>query len=464
MAMENFKCSMKLVHCLCLSRIFMNDRDSISFKIFGHDVSFTLEDFHIMCGLRITVHNVEKPINRESNILKRYFGKSKGVTLKDIRSFMTRNEIPKNVVNHVHVCESDDDAVKLMKILVIEFILFGKNTESSMMEEYESIVEDDKVCVEYPWGNVAYEKLIYSLKHALDKQNKLHTTEYKLGGFPYSLCAWFYERFPDVREKYIIEDEYLDTPQRYCDFRVLDIIPTEEELNSMPLIGQLPCNQISSKVVNAVPSIGESPRTLSRSKEANQTPIIVFVKVKEYFDEKFEQLFTIVNKSNGMDERNFDLSNHREYDRMNDCYEHPSAFEGDQHVQEQVEEECSSADRLSRDGNDKAQLSTENIGSNQVVVTEEHIARDALRKVVDDNATHKEATVEGDEHVQQQGGEEQSSVCRQSKDGNDEELTIEKGADDQVVGTEKHAPSVLWKVILEKAICLAMEIKHLFVL
>ncbi|XP_075112594.1 uncharacterized protein LOC142182287 [Nicotiana tabacum] len=217
MAMENFKCSMKLVHCLCLSRIFTNDRDSISFKIFGYDVSFTLEDFHIMCGLRITSYNVEKPINRERNILKRYFGKSKGVTLKDIRDFMTHNEIPKNDVNHIHVCESDRDAVKLMKILVVESILFGKKTESFMMEEYASIVEDDKVCAEYPWGNVAYDKLIYSLKHALDKQNKFHATEYKLGGFPYPLCAWFYERFPDIREKYIREDEYLDTPQEYFD-------------------------------------------------------------------------------------------------------------------------------------------------------------------------------------------------------------------------------------------------------
>ncbi|XP_070004931.1 uncharacterized protein [Nicotiana sylvestris] len=573
MAMENFKCNMKLVHCLCLSRIFMNDRDSISFKIFGHDVSFILEDFHIMCGLRITAHNVKKPINRESNILKRYFGKSKGVTLKDIRDFLTRNEIPKNVVNHIHVCESDDDAVKLMEILVVESILFGKKTESSVMEEYASIVEDDKVCAEYPWGNVAYEKLIYSLKHALDKQNKLHATKYKLGGFPYPLCAWFYERFPDIREKYIREDEYLDTPQvprmlRYVcvgepkfpdilrcsvvmNFRVLDIIPTEEELNSMPLIGQLPCNRIRSKVLNAGPPTGESPRTLSRSKESNRTPVIgelprsrsrskeanqtffigessrtqsrsyrstsdfddnelldticsrlmmevqrhvekerstivkevfdkfkkeersafvdaVFVKVKEYFDEKFEQLFKIVNKSNGMDDGNFDLSNHREYDRGNDCYEHPSninvvdnaldkvadvnitreetTFVGDQHVQEQFEEERPSADRLSRDGNDEAQLSTENIGSkqgayNQVVETEEHNAHDTLCKVTDDNATHKEAAVEVDEHVQQQGVEEQSSVCRQSKDGNDEELITEKGSDDQVFGTEKHAPS-----------------------
>nr|XP_009759683.1 PREDICTED: uncharacterized protein LOC104212173 isoform X2 [Nicotiana sylvestris] len=213
MAMKNFQCSMKLVHCLCLSRIFTNDQDSISFKIFGHEVSFTLEDFHIMCGLRIIAHNIEKLINQENNILKRYFGKSKGVTLKDIQSFMTRNEIPKNAVNHAHVCESDDDAIKLMEILVVESILFGKNTESCEMEEYTSIVEDDKVCAEYPWGNMAYEKLIYSLKHALDKQNKLHTTEYKLGGFPYPLCAWFYECFPDVRERYIREDEYLDTPQ-----------------------------------------------------------------------------------------------------------------------------------------------------------------------------------------------------------------------------------------------------------
>ncbi|XP_070029499.1 uncharacterized protein [Nicotiana sylvestris] len=443
MAMENFQCSMKLVHCLCLSQIFTNDRDSISFKIFGHDVSFTLEDFHIMYGLRITAHNVEKPINRESNILKRYFGKSKGVTLKDIRDFMTRNEIPKNVVNHIHVCESDDDVMKLMKILIVESILFGKKTESSVMEEYASIVEDDKVCVEYPWGNVAYEKLIYSLKHALDKQNKLRSTEYKLGGFSYPLCAWFYERFPDIREKYIREDEYLDTPQvprmlryRYHNFRVLDIIPTEEESNSMPLIEQLPCSRflsksrsnrsttdfddnelldtICSRLTMEVQRHAEKEKStivkevFDKFKKDERSAIMdaVFVKVKEYFNEKFEQLFKIVNKSNGMDDGNFDLSNYREYDR----------------------------------------LSTENVGSkqvadNQVVYIEEHATHDPSHKVADDNATRKEAAVECDEHVQQQGGEEQSSVYRLSKDGNDEELTTEKGVDDQVVGTGKHAPS-----------------------
>ncbi|XP_070008504.1 uncharacterized protein [Nicotiana sylvestris] len=479
MAMENFQCSMKLVHYLCLSRIFTNDRDSISFKIFGHDVSFTLEDFHIMCGLRITPQNVEKPINRESNILKQYFSKSK------------------------------------------ESILFGKNTELSVMEEYASIVEDDKVCAEYPWGNVAYEKLIYSLKHALDKQNKLHTTEYKLSGFTYPLCAWFYERFPNVWEKYIREDEYLDTPQvprmlsyvcvgepkflelyhmfstheRYRDFRVLDIIPTEEELNSMPLIGQLPCSRIRSKVVNAVPSTGESPRTLSRSKEVNRTPVIgesprsrsrskepnrtlfigessrtqsrstrstsdfdgnelleticsrlttevqrhaekerSMIVNEEYFDEKFEQLFKIVNKSNEMDDGNFDLSNHREYDRVIDCYEHPSdingvddasdkvadvnatreeaASEGDQHVQKQVEEERSSADILSRDRNYEEQLATANVGSKQCAdnQVEEHAAHDPSRKVADDNATRKEAAGECDEYVQQQGADDQVVV------------------------------------------------------
>ncbi|XP_019224700.1 PREDICTED: uncharacterized protein LOC109206335 [Nicotiana attenuata] len=445
MAMENFQCSMKLVHCLCLSRIFTNDRDSISFKIFGHDVSFTLEDFHIMCGLRITTHNVEKPINRESNILKRYFGKSKGVTLKDIRSFMTRNEIPKNAVNHVNICETDDDAVKLMEILVVESIFFGNNTESSVMEEYASIVEDDKVCAEYPWGNVAYEKLIYSLKHALDKQNKLHTTEYKVGGFPYPLCAWFYERFPDVRAKYIREDEYLDTPQVPRMLRYVCVgEPKFPELFHMFSTHE---GYRNFRVGNAVPSTGESPRTLSRSKEANRGPVIgespqvndggskaerstivnevfdkfkkdersaivdaVFVKVKEYFDEKFEQLFKIVNKSNEMDD-----------DKVADinATHEEAAFEGDQHVHEQAEEERSSADRLSRDGNDEEQLATENVGSKQCAdnQVEEDAAHDPSRKVADDNATRKEAAGECDEHVQQQG------------------------ADDQVVGTEKHAPS-----------------------
>ncbi|XP_019266232.1 PREDICTED: uncharacterized protein LOC109243711 [Nicotiana attenuata] len=299
----------------------------------------------------------------------------------------------------------------------------------------------------------------------------------------------------------------------------------------MPLIGQLPCSRIRTKVLNAVPSTGESPRSLSRSKEANRTPVIgksprsrsrlkeanrppvigessrtqsrsnrstttfdnelvdticsrvtmevqrhaekerstiakevvdkfkrderyaivvaVFEKVKEYFDEKFEKLFKIVDKSNGMDDGNCDLMSYRQYDRMNDSFEHLSdinvvhdashkvadenatreeaAFEGDQHVQEQVEEERSSVDRLSRDGNDE-HLSTENVGSkqgadDQVVDTEEHAAHDASHKVADENATREEATLEGDQHVQQQVGEEHSSVDRLSKDGNDEELS-----------------------------------------
>ncbi|OIT31993.1 hypothetical protein A4A49_11974 [Nicotiana attenuata] len=44
----------------------------------------------------------------------------------------------------------------------------------------------------------------------------------------------------------------------------------------------------------------------------------VLIKVKEYFDEKFEKLFKIVDKSNGMDDVDFDLMKYRQYDRMND--------------------------------------------------------------------------------------------------------------------------------------------------
>nr|XP_016486711.1 PREDICTED: uncharacterized protein LOC107806951 [Nicotiana tabacum] len=191
MTMENFYCSMKLVHCLILSRVFTNDRDSISFKIFGCDISFSLEHFHIMCDLRITTHNIEKLIKRESKILKHYFRKSKGVTLKDIREYMIRNQIKKDDVNFKYVCESDEDTVKLMKILVVESILFGRKNELTVLEEYAAIVEDDEACLNYLWGNASYEKLITSMKYALDNYDKNNSTEYTLGGFPYPLCVWF---------------------------------------------------------------------------------------------------------------------------------------------------------------------------------------------------------------------------------------------------------------------------------
>nr|XP_033515974.1 uncharacterized protein LOC117280369 isoform X2 [Nicotiana tomentosiformis] len=126
---------------------------------------------------------------------------------------MTQNKIKKDDVNFKHVCESDEDVVKLMKILVVESILFGKKNESTVLEEYAAIVEDDKACADYPWGNASYEKLITSMKYALDNQDKYNSTEYTVGGFLFSLCVWFYERFPDIQEKYLKEDDFLDAPQ-----------------------------------------------------------------------------------------------------------------------------------------------------------------------------------------------------------------------------------------------------------
>nr|XP_009775586.1 PREDICTED: uncharacterized protein LOC104225479 [Nicotiana sylvestris] len=125
---------------------------------------------------------------------------------------MIRNKIKKDDVNFKHVCESDKDAVKLMEILVVESILFGRKNESTVLEEYAAIVEEDQACVDYPWGNASYETLITSMKYALDYQGKNNPTEYIVGGFPHPLCVWFYERFPNIRHKYLKEDDLLDAP------------------------------------------------------------------------------------------------------------------------------------------------------------------------------------------------------------------------------------------------------------
>nr|XP_033509754.1 uncharacterized protein LOC117274528 [Nicotiana tomentosiformis] len=134
------------------------------------------------------------------------------------------------------------------------------------------------------------------------------------------------------------------------------------------------------------------------------------IKVKEYFDEKFEKLFKIVNKSKGMDDgdADFDLMNYRQYDKMNDSFEPLSDI---------------------------------------------NVAHDPLHKVTDENVTGEEAALEGDvqvfeevQRVEQQVEEEYTSIDRLSKDGYDEQLSTEnvgskKGSADEVVDTEEHASS-----------------------
>ncbi|KAK4718495.1 hypothetical protein R3W88_016833 [Solanum pinnatisectum] len=82
------------------------------------------------------------------------------------------------------------------------------------------MVEDGRY-QKYPWGQIAFSKLMKTLRQKFTKEKKL----YRLAGMPYSLNVWIYECAS------IINDEIAVKEANACN----DVHPTTEEMAALDL-------------------------------------------------------------------------------------------------------------------------------------------------------------------------------------------------------------------------------------
>ncbi|KAF3511449.1 hypothetical protein F2Q69_00007980 [Brassica cretica] len=77
--------------------------------------------------------------------------------------------------------------------LLIESILLQKvsGSDTTFPLDYVKIAQDIDVLMTYPWGRIAYELLLKSLKNVVD--NNLDKNKYELHGFPLAFHLWILE-------------------------------------------------------------------------------------------------------------------------------------------------------------------------------------------------------------------------------------------------------------------------------
>nr|XP_009613218.1 uncharacterized protein LOC104106382 [Nicotiana tomentosiformis] len=164
-----------LTHCMLLSQLFYKDKSKIIFKVFGHDVAFTEEDFHTITGHKIEASDYSFVDVRENRLKEWYFPEVK-------------KEFEVDVCVDVEVC--DEDAVKLAQIYLLEAILLGKFESQNISNRSMKIIDDEELCVSFPWGSFCFDELIDSLLHLLTtdsvkKKSMGRIPSYTMLGFPF---------------------------------------------------------------------------------------------------------------------------------------------------------------------------------------------------------------------------------------------------------------------------------------
>ncbi|KAF3542521.1 hypothetical protein DY000_02008590 [Brassica cretica] len=97
-------------------------------------------------------------------------------------------------------------------LLLTESILLQKvsGSDTAFPLDYVKIAHDIDVLMTYPWGRIAYELLLKSLKNVVD--NNLDKNKYELHGFPLAFHLWILESVPLLSPFYVLEienDEHL---------------------------------------------------------------------------------------------------------------------------------------------------------------------------------------------------------------------------------------------------------------
>ncbi|XP_019251382.1 PREDICTED: uncharacterized protein LOC109230326 [Nicotiana attenuata] len=147
--LQSVKFCGKLIHCVLLSEIVNNDPNSMTFKVFDHEIKFTGEAFHIITGLSCSSLLDIKGLHEKKNRLSKvYFPGKDRVELGDLFNFITSH--PDGTA--ASFVGSDDDAVKLATIYFVESVLMGKRKNRNVSEQIMKIVDDDELCSSFNWA------------------------------------------------------------------------------------------------------------------------------------------------------------------------------------------------------------------------------------------------------------------------------------------------------------------------
>ncbi|XP_060202845.1 uncharacterized protein LOC132631267 [Lycium barbarum] len=172
----------QLFRCFMVWELKRSNSDAFVIDINGTKLTFGLFEFALITGLKCYGDEVafDEGPNR---LLDEYFGGSGNSVLK-----MTLNKCFEDKGWGVGD-NADEDAVKIAILYFIHnYILSSEKRNVTIPRHHFDLVESEQYN-EYTWGKEAFDDLIKSIQHKMDKPKQF----YCLRGFPFAMQVWIYE-------------------------------------------------------------------------------------------------------------------------------------------------------------------------------------------------------------------------------------------------------------------------------
>ncbi|KAG5600749.1 hypothetical protein H5410_032119, partial [Solanum commersonii] len=260
----------QITKCLLLLELEQDNIDELHIRhASGNILHFTIKEFAIITGLKCTgnVDEFRYPDSTHSRLIQRYFPESNDSVNKGhlVQRFLMGE------------WENYQDAVEMAILYFIHTFVFSQLGDTNIPIHHFFMVEDGRY-QKYSWGQIAFSKLMKTLRQKFTKEKKL----YRLAGMPYSLNVWIYECASIISDEIVVkEGSYIP---RICNWRVVgvkpkfdmfmssiftqnacnDIHPTTEEMSAL----DLPAN------VNTSPS--ETHTSTAKSKQVQPQDLLEF--------------------------------------------------------------------------------------------------------------------------------------------------------------------------------------------
>ncbi|KAL3645726.1 hypothetical protein CASFOL_010906 [Castilleja foliolosa] len=180
------------LHCLFAREVVKADAssDELWYRVGGRLIRFSKYEYALITGLSFgpsTFDPSAKHHPPENGLfLRHYQGQN-----------LTMDALQRDFTNGVFR-ESPADALKMAKLLIVYFLLFGMNEKKKYIDEWAwTLIEDTNRWETFPWGNYTYQILLEYIRQLPTELTHSVPPSYHVYGYVWAFLTWAFEAIPE---------------------------------------------------------------------------------------------------------------------------------------------------------------------------------------------------------------------------------------------------------------------------
>ncbi|KAL3645724.1 hypothetical protein CASFOL_010904 [Castilleja foliolosa] len=184
-------CCTTALRCLFAHEVIKADAspDELWYRVGGRFIRFSRYEYALVTGLSFgatTFDPSSKHVPPASGLFFRHYRGQRLKMVSLLHDF-------RDGVFH----ESPADALKVAKLLIVYFLLFGVDEKQTYIDEWAwALVEDTNQWETFTWGKYTYEILLRNLQRVTTEEKA--AVSYRVYGFVWAFWIWAFEAIPEL--------------------------------------------------------------------------------------------------------------------------------------------------------------------------------------------------------------------------------------------------------------------------